>query len=259
MSVAVATNVSDRPSSGSVRQFKDVFPGILEECTKYMHASKWYNLEKFEPDLVKLWISQLSIWTRTSFKVRGHVFANCPHPELRMALLEVVAEEDIVDPRVGMNHRQLLATSLGKASGQSLEDLSQAKPLATTLITFDILYGIANRTWEEGIALASGMERVMQESGYFGFDARRLQRDMGWSDADVAWFSGHDEADVEHGAVIELLDKYITDDRTWELVREAIIESWIAWWVMLDGIVDAHKFGIKPVNGVSCKGLSTVF
>lgn len=256
MTAAVA---EARPVAGTVRKFKDVFPSILEECRKYMLASKWYNLEKLEPELVRLWIAQLSLWTRTSFKVRGHVYANCPHPELRLALLEVVGEEDIVDPRVGMNHRQLLATSLGKATGQSLEDLAKVRPLPTTLITFDILYGIANRTWEEGMGLASGMERVMQELGYFGYDARRLQRDMGWSDKDVAWFSGHDEADVEHGAVVELLDKYITDDRTWERVSEAIIESWIAWWIMLDGIADAHRHGIKTVSGASCKGLSTVF
>lgn len=243
----------------TVRGFKDIYPGILEECTKYMHASKWFNLERLEPGLVRLWVAQLSLWTRTSFKVRGHVYANCPHPELRRALLEVVSEEDIVDPRVGMNHRQLLATSLGKASGQTLAMLTEAKPLATTLVTFDILYGIANRTWEEGIALASGMERVMQQSGYFKHDAMRLKRDMGWTEAEVAWFTGHDEADVDHGSVVELLDKYITDDRAWERVREAIIEAWIAWWIMLDGIVDAHRFGIKPVSGASCKGLSTIF
>ena len=176
-----------------------------------------------------------------------------------MAMLDVVGEEDVVDPRIGMNHRQLLATTLGKATGQSLSDLEKAEPLATTLVCFDILFGIGNRTWQEGIALASGMERVMQESGYFLFDARRLQRDLGWSDKDVGWFTDHAVADVEHGAVIELLDKYITDDKTWELVREAITEAWIAWFVMLDGILAAHKFGIKTVQGDSCKALSKIF
>ncbi len=259
MDMALALKASDQPVSGSVRKFKDVFPEIKETCMKYMYASKWYRLEKIEPELAKFWIQQLSIWTRSAFKVRGHVYANCPHPELRMAMLEVVGEEDVVDPRIGMNHRQLLATSLGKASGQTMAELENAQPLATTLVTFDILFGIANRSWEEGIALASGMERVMQESGYFLYDARRLQRDLGWSDEDVAWFSGHAEADVEHGAVIELLDKYIHDDATWDRVSEAIIESWIAWWIMFDGVLDAYQYKIPTVKGVTCKGLSTVF
>jgi pyrroloquinoline quinone (PQQ) biosynthesis protein C len=258
MNIAAAADAHIAPK-GSVRKFKDVFPGILEECIKIMQASKWYQLEKLDPELAKICISQLSLWTRSTFKVRGHVYANCPYPELRLALLEVVGEEDVVDPRINMNHRQLLATSLGKASGQSLEELTAAKPLPTTLACFNLLFGIANRTWIEGIALASGMERVMQESGYFRYDARRFQRDLGWTDKDVAWFVDHDAADVEHGAVIELLDKYIVDDQDWERVREAIIESWIAWWVMFDGMVSARQYGIKPVQGISCKGLSTIY
>jgi pyrroloquinoline quinone (PQQ) biosynthesis protein C len=259
MDTAVIAENSNRQPSGPVRKFADVYPGILEECIKYMHSTRWYNLEKFEPDLVKLWVTQLSLWTRSAFKSRGHVYANCPHPELRMALLEVVGEEDVVDPRIGMNHRQLLVTSLGAASGQTLAELEAAQPLITTLTTFNLLFGIANRSWVEGMAMASGMERVMQESGYFLHDARRLQRDLNWSDKEVAWFVDHGVADVEHGAVIEKLDKYIVDDQDWDRVGEAIMESWVAWWVMLDGIYAAYTHDIKPVKGLTCKGLSTVF
>jgi pyrroloquinoline quinone (PQQ) biosynthesis protein C len=103
------------------------------------------------------------------------------------------------------------------------------------------------------------MERMLQECGYFKLDARRLMRDLGWSEKDVEWFSGHDEADEEHGALVELLDKYITDDSQWQLVRETILESWIAWWIMLDGIADAYKYKIQPVEGRTSIALSTVF
>jgi pyrroloquinoline quinone (PQQ) biosynthesis protein C len=247
------------PTPRELRRFAEVFPPIKERCLRYMAASKWYNLEKLEPNLVKLWIQQMSLWTRSAFKLRGHVYANCPHPELRIKLLEVVREEDVVDPRVGMNHRQLLVSSLGRASGQALADLEKVRPLPTTLVTFDILYGIANRSWEEGIALASGNERVLQESGYFRFEANRLKRDLGWSSDDVAWFTGHDVADEEHGSVIELLDNYIDDDRTWDRVGEAIVESLIAWWLLFDGVVDAYRQRIEPVEGISCKGLSRFF
>lgn len=237
----------------------DVLPGLLEECIKYMHASKWYNLEKLDIDLVRFWVPQLSLWTRSAFKTRGHVYANCPHPNFRMALLEIVGEEDVVDPRVGMNHRQLMATTMGKACGMSLEDLEKARPLPTTLITFDILYALADRSWIEGIAMNSGIERIIQESGYFGYEARRLQRDLGWSDEAIGWFSGHDEADEEHGKLIEMLDDYVTDDDTWDRIRETILEGWIAWWLMFDGVLDAYNHDIKTVRGLSCKGLSTIF
>lgn len=251
---------TNAPEAGRGRRsFADVYPSIKDRCDKYMSASTWYKLETVTPELARLYVQQLSIWTRTTFKIRGHVYSNCPHPELRRVLLEVVGEEDIVDPRVGMNHRQLLATSLGRASGQSLEELERAQPLATTLVTFDILYGIANRTWEEGIAIASGLERVVRDAGYFGFEASRLKRDLGWTDEDIAWFTGHDAADEEHGAVIELLDKYIDDDRAWDRVEEAVVEGAIAWWLMFDGVYDAATYGIAPVKGASCKGLSLVF
>jgi pyrroloquinoline quinone (PQQ) biosynthesis protein C len=201
----------------------------------------------------------MSLWTRTAFKIRGHVYANCPHPKLRQAMLEILKEEDIEDPRVGMNHRQLLATSLGRATGQTLEDLQRVRPLPTTLVTFDILYGIADRSWEEGIAIASGLERVLRDSGYFRLEHDRLKRDLSWSDKDVAWFAGHDVADEEHGSIVEMLDDYIADDVIWDRVEEAIVEGGIAWWILFDGVVDAHRQGIEPVKGRSCKGLSFQF
>ena len=174
-------------------------------------------------------------------------------------MLEVLAEEDVEDPRIGMNHRTLLATSLGRATGQTIDDLKKVKPLPTTLVTFDILFGIANRSWEEGIGFASGHERMLRDGGYFRFEKERLQRDLKWSDEEVAWFTAHDVADEEHGAIIELLDKYIEDDRTWDLVEEAAVESSIAWWILFDGVVDAYRQRIEPVTGRSCKGLSLLF
>ena len=243
----------------TTRRFADVYEGVKERCIKYTTASKWHCLDRMTQDIAKLWVQQMSLWTRTTFKMRGHVYANCPHPQLRRRLLEVVSEEDVVDPRVGMNHRQLLVTSFGKATGQRLEDLEKVRPLPTTLVTFDIFYGIANRSWEEGIAVASGHERVLRDSGWFKFEADRFRRDLGWNDAELAWFTGHDVADEEHGAIVELLDGYVTDDVTWSRVEEAIIEAQLAFLILLDGVVDAHRQKIQPVSGASCKGLSFVF
>jgi pyrroloquinoline quinone (PQQ) biosynthesis protein C len=250
---------SARAAPPPVRKFADVYPGVKDRCLKYTAASKWQQVERMTPGLAKLWVQQMSLWTRTTFKMRGHVYANCPHPKLRQKLLEVVAEEDIVDPRIGMNHRQLLVSSFGRATGQRLEDLERARPLPTTLVTLDIFFAIANRTWEEGIAIASGHERVLRDSGFFGFEARRMKRDLGWSEDDLAWYTGHDVADEDHGAIVELLDDYITEDATWDRVEEAIIEAQLAWLVLLDGVVDAYTQNIQPVSGASCKGLSFVF
>jgi pyrroloquinoline quinone (PQQ) biosynthesis protein C len=244
---------------GRVRKFADVYPAIKQRFVQYMSESKWVRVALMTPELATLWVQQMSLWTRTAFKIRGHVYANCPHPALRRAMLEILSEEDIEDPRVGMNHRQLLATSLGRATGQTLADLEAVRPLPTTLVTFDILYGIADRSWEEGIAVASGLERVLRDSGYFRFEHDRLKKDLGWTDSDVAWFASHDVADEEHGRVIELLDDYIVDDRAWDRVEEAVVESGIAWWLLFDGIVDAQRQGIAPVEGRSCKGLSFQF
>ena len=242
-----------------MRKFADIRPSIQKRFDQYMAESKWCNVPKLTPGLAKLWVQQMSLWTRSAFKVRGHVYANCPHPLLRQKLLEVLGEEDVKDPRVGMNHRELLATSFGRATGQRLSDLKRVKPLPTTLVTLNVLFGIADRGWEEGIGLASGLERVLRDSGYFGFEKRRFQRDLELSDEEVAWFTGHDAADEDHGAIIDLLDDYIVDDGAWDRVEEAIVESGIAWWIMFDGVVDAYKRKIEPLNGRSCKGLSLNF
>lgn len=242
--------------AGAVRKFADWFPGVLAECEKISKASRWYNLEKMTPELAKIFVQQLSLWTRSAFKVRGHVIAICPHADLRLTLMEVMGEEDVEDPRIGMNHRQLMAKSLGQASGQSIADLEKVQPLPTTLLTFDTLFNIATRSWVEGVAFTSGTERVMRETGYFRLDAHRFQRDLGWSDEALAWFTDHDVADEEHGALIEQLDKYITDDTDWDRAEEALLQSWTAWWIMLDGCLTAHEQGLKPVKGLTCKALS---
>lgn len=241
------------------RKFAEIYEGVKDRCFKYTHASKWYGLERMTPEIAALWVQQMSIWTRTVFKMRGHVFANCPHPDLRRALLEIVSEEDIVDPRVGMNHRQLLISSFGRATGQTLEDLTHARPLATTLIAFEMFFAIADRSWQEGIAVASGHERVLRDSGWFGFEGNRFKRDLGWTDEDLAWFTGHDAADEEHGTLVERLDDYVTDDETWEKVAEAIIQAQLAFLILLDGVVDAAQHGIAPVTGASCKPMSLIF
>lgn len=243
----------------TLRRFADVYEGVKERCLKYTAASKWHRVPRMTPELAKLWVQQMSLWTRSIFKMRGHVYAHCPHPAIRQKLLEVVAEEDVVDPRVGMNHRQLLATSLGRASGQTLGDLAAVRPLPTTLVTINLFFGIAKRSWEEGMAVASGHERVVRDSGFFGFEANRLRRDLGWTDADVAWFTGHDAADEEHGQVVELLNDYVTEEATWDRVEESIVEAHLAFLILLDGVVDAHAHGIRPVRGASCKGLSFEF
>lgn len=246
-------------TSATTRRFADVYEGIKERCIKYSNASKWYAVDPMTPELAKLWVQQMSIWTRTIFKMRGHVYANCPHPALRLKMLEIVSEEDVVDPRVGMNHRQLLVSSFGKATGQTLAELEGARPLATSLITFDTFFAIANRSWEEGVAIASGHERVLRDCNWFKFEADRFRRDLGWSEEDLAWLTGHDVADEEHGSVVEMLDDYVTDDATWDRVEEAIVEAQLAFLIFLDGCVDAWRHGIRPVKGASCKTISFHF
>src|SRR5262249_54562356 len=155
------------------RKIDDIWPGVHKRCVQYTAESKWQKVEKITPELAKLWVQQMSLWTRTVFKARGYTYAHCPHPEIRRKLYEVLSEEDIVDPRVGMNHRQLLVTSLGKATGQSLADLQNVKPLATTLFTFEMFYNLSSRSWEEGFATSAGHERFLQESGWFAHQAKR--------------------------------------------------------------------------------------
>jgi pyrroloquinoline quinone (PQQ) biosynthesis protein C len=158
-----------------------------------------------------------------------------------------------------MNHRQLVAQSLAQGAGLTMSDLEAARPLATTMVTIDTFFAIANRSWEEGIAIGSGHERLIRDAGWFGFEVKRLKGDLGWSDEQVAWFAAHDEADEEHGQLIEMLDDYIDNDSAWDRVEEAIVESQIAFMLMLDGIADAVTHDIAPMKGTSCRGLSLIF
>lgn len=82
---------------------------------------------------------------------------------------------------------------------------------------------------------------------------------MGWSNKDVAGFACHDVAEEEHGSIIEQLDEFVTDDRTWDRIEEAVVEAGIAWWILFDGVVDAQRQRVEPVEGRICKGLSLEF
>ena len=57
----------------------------------------------------------------------------------------------------------------------------------------------------------------------------------------------------------DLYPAFITDDRHWNLVEEAVVESQIAFLLMLDGVVDAFNQNIAPVSGDSSRGLSLHF
>lgn len=242
-----------------MKSFAEMYASALDRSNKYFYASKWHNLDKMTPEIARAFVEQLSIWSRSLFKMRGHAYALCPYPGLRRVLLEIVQEEDVVDPRVGMNHRQLVARSLARGAGLTLADLEDARPLATTMVTIDTFFGIASRSWEEGIAIGSGHERLVRDADWFGLEAKRLKKDLGWTDEQVAWFAAHDVADEEHGKLIEMLDDYINDNSAWDRVEEAIVEAQVAFMLMLDGIVDAVRYEIAPMRGASCRGLSLVF
>lgn len=104
----------------------------------------------------------------------AYVVGNCAHVEVRKF---VVAENLYEEAQEGHSHFEILAR-MGKALGLSRKRIEFAKPLPTTVVATHAWETLTkNRTWYEGLAAKSVLERT-HNPNCGNFSAREAERWM---------------------------------------------------------------------------------
>ncbi len=128
---------------------------------------------------------------------------------------------------------------MGIALGLTREQIEFAKPLPSTVVALRAWETLTkNRTWYEGLAAKSVLERTNSpHCGNFSHhQAERWMRQLGLSKEDTEFWWMHDSVDQVHGdGSLALLEKYLKTDEEKQAAQRAAEESMMVWQIYFDG------------------------
>jgi pyrroloquinoline quinone (PQQ) biosynthesis protein C len=184
---------------------------------------------KMTPERARVYLLQLSLYTRKRRDFWPQVAANCPELEVKQRIMEHEYEELVEDEHSKHGHLDLILRQ-GKEVGLSVEDILQAEPLPTTKAAIYGWFWIArHRPWQESIAASTIAEwtnddRLLGDLG--GGNCTRLykiwQRDLNFSAGQMPNFTAHSKADVKHSDMfIDVLERYVAPGREKDVLDTA--------------------------------------
>ena len=196
---------------------------------------------KLPREAIAGWVQEHYHFTKDIPWLSGPKLCDVPYEDIRdMARRGIAEEMDPKDPHINILLR------FGEAMGLDPEQVKRSKPLPTTQALLDWIYILANhRSMVEGIAgMQLGLESQPPE--LYGDIVPALKEKYGCTDAQIAYFPVHVEADTEHGGrAYDLVEKYA---RTEEQRQRAILaarEGAEKRWLYIDGIYIHYVLGYK--------------
>lgn len=216
-------------------EFAAAIDKIVSDCNEDL---LWvpYSRDKLTKQAAQVLIEQWSSFTRHSRQCWAHVVGNCPIVEVRKFIVtENLYEEEAQE---GHSHFEILVR-MGMALGLTRRQIESAKPLPTTVVAMNAWEALTkNRTWYEGLAAKSVLERTnnpncgnfSHHQAHYWTDQLQLSKD----DTEFWWM--HDSVDQIHGdGSLNLLEKYLKTDEQRQAALRAAEESMMAWKVYFDG------------------------
>ncbi|MPZ75817.1 MAG: hypothetical protein GEU77_04780 [Deltaproteobacteria bacterium] len=218
---------------------QSVFAAAIDKIVAdYNNSLEWvsFSKDRLTREAAQVLIEQWSNFTRHSRQCWAHVVGNCPIIEVRKFIVtENLYEEEAQE---GHSHFEILVR-MGMALGLTRQDIEFATPLPTTVVAMNSWEALTkNRTWYEGLAAKSVLERTNNPScgnfshhqAYYWTDQLKLSKE----DTEFWWM--HDSVDQIHGdGSLKLLEKYLTREDQREAALRAAEESMMAWTVYFDG------------------------
>jgi pyrroloquinoline quinone (PQQ) biosynthesis protein C len=209
---------------------------IVADCNSSL---QWvpFSRDTLMKEAAQVLVQQWSSFTRHSRRCWAYVVGNCPHVEVRkFVVTENLYEEEALE---GRSHFEILVR-MGMALGLSREEIEFAKPLPTTVVALHTWETLTkNRTWYEGLAAKSVLERTNNPAcGNFSHNqAEHWMRHLKLSREETEFWWMHDSVDQIHGdGSLNLLEKYLETDDERQAALRAAEESMMAWKVYFDGI-----------------------
>lgn len=208
---------------------------IVADCNDRL---EWvsFSKDRLTKQAARVLIEQWSSFTRHSRQCWAHVVGNCPIVEVRKFIVtENLYEEEAQE---GHSHFEILVR-MGMALGLTREQVESAKPLPTTIVALRAWEALTkNRTWYEGLAAKSVLERTNNaKCGNFShYQAERWMRQLKLSREDTEFWWMHDSVDQIHGdGSLNLLEKYLRTEDERKAALRAADESMMAWQIYFDG------------------------
>ncbi len=228
---------------------------IIERLDSLVHdfnCRTRYFSEDLTPGRARMFAMQHRLNTRYRNSVlKLRVATNCPHWDVRMAIIGACAEEIIADHKYGGGrpHWQILE-DLGTEIGLGRRELQEAQPTPTTRMAWLAWEALMSNThWLEGLIANTCAERscvpgygegMIRELGWVGMERRRWGKLFGLDDDKLAFFKLHEEADVEHSDIgWNTIAKYAKELAMEDRVVEACRVNLTVWENYLNGIADA--------------------
>jgi pyrroloquinoline quinone (PQQ) biosynthesis protein C len=189
---------------------------------------QFYSI-KMTPERARIYLLQLSLYTRRRRDFWPQVAANCPEMEVKQRIMEHEYEELVEDEHSKHGHLDLILRQ-GKEVGLSVSEILEAEPLPTTKAAIYGWFWIArHRPWPESIAASTIAEwtnddRLLGDLG--GGNCTRLhriwQRDLNFTDGQMPNFTAHSKADVKHSDMfIDVLERYVAPGRENDVIETA--------------------------------------
>jgi pyrroloquinoline quinone (PQQ) biosynthesis protein C len=212
---------------------------------RYNASLEWvsFSQERLTAEAARVLIQQWASFTRHSRRCWAYVVGNCPHVEVRkFVVIENLYEEEALE---GHSHFEVLAR-MGTALGLSRREIESTAPLPSTVVALHAWEALTkNRTWYEGLAAKSVLERTNNPNcgNFSANEAERWMRQLKLSKEDTEFWWMHDSVDQIHGdGSLNLLEKYLRTEEERQAALRAAEESMMAWQIYFDGI---YREGIR--------------
>ncbi len=220
------------------------YQSVLDEIAT-LHAAKsrhkhplWINLMSggLTRNQVAEYIRQFSVVPLYNHFYHGELYMNCPNPEWRPRMAEIVYEEGT--GRLfsdGVPHWKLYL-NLGAAFGLTPSDLYNAKLCAGALGVRSYQADMCRSSFLQGIS-ATSLGAESQVPGVFGKISETFIKHYGCTADEAMFFTVHEEADKDHSdAGLEFLQEFAKTDVDLQIVVTTVRNTLEVWGAMNDDI-----------------------
>ncbi len=151
-----------------------------------------------------------------------------------------IVAENLYEEEAQEGHSRFeILARMGMALGLTRDEIVNAKPLPTTVVTMRAWEALTkDRTWYEGLAAKLVLERTnAPHCGNFSHQQdEHWRRQLGLSKHDTEFWWMHGAIDQIHGdSSLKLLESYLTSDAERQAALRAAEESMMAWQVYFHG------------------------
>lgn len=224
----------------SEKEFTAELEGIYSSSFRYRDHPFIKAVAKGEAPLphIREWGKQMYILLNHTGRSNGYIYANCPDPDVRMWLANVVADEELTT-QCGSDSHLNLHVKFCRAIGLKEEELRQERPTAAMKEGLEWLMDV-RKNKPSAVALSTSVEGAAV--GLWSLLADAFRTHYGLSDDDVEMWTVHAEGDVEHGQLSrKLLLGYATTEEKQKEILETVRAGVTNFSRMFDAAFRAHE------------------